>query len=33
RGEPLPRQAVSLAINSQYGRSQNQLHIHISCTD
>src|SRR5476651_154546 len=22
---------VSLAINSQYGRSQNQLHIHISC--
>ncbi len=33
RGEPLPRQAVSLAINSQYGRSQNQLHIHISCVD
>ncbi|MEA9445602.1 CDP-diacylglycerol diphosphatase [Candidatus Fukatsuia symbiotica] len=22
---------ISLAINSQYGRSQNQLHIHISC--
>ncbi|POZ63188.1 CDP-diacylglycerol diphosphatase [Chromobacterium alticapitis] len=33
RGQPLPRRAVSLAINSQYGRSQNQLHIHISCVD
>jgi CDP-diacylglycerol pyrophosphatase len=27
----LPRDAVSLAINSVYGRSQNQLHIHIDC--
>ncbi|MDE0853247.1 MAG: CDP-diacylglycerol diphosphatase [Nevskia sp.] len=27
----LPREALSLAINSEYGRSQNQLHIHIDC--
>lgn len=33
RGAPLPRRAVSLAINSPYGRTQNQLHIHISCVD
>ncbi|OHX22144.1 CDP-diacylglycerol diphosphatase [Chromobacterium sphagni] len=33
RGAALPRQAVLLAVNSQYGRSQNQLHIHISCVD
>jgi CDP-diacylglycerol pyrophosphatase len=25
------RTRIGLAINSQYGRSQNQLHIHISC--
>jgi len=30
-GQPLPREALSLAINSRYGRSQNQLHIHIDC--
>jgi CDP-diacylglycerol pyrophosphatase len=30
-GFPLPRQAISLAINSAFGRSQNQLHIHIDC--
>lgn len=30
-GRPLPREAVSLAINSAYGRSQEQLHIHVSC--
>ncbi len=30
-GHPLPREAVSLAINSETGRSQNQLHIHIDC--
>lgn len=29
----LPRDDVSLAINSQYGRSQDQLHIHIDCID
>lgn len=28
---PLPREALSLAINSRYGRSQNQIHIHIDC--
>ncbi len=30
-GHPLPRDAVSLAVNSPFGRSQNQLHIHIDC--
>ncbi len=28
---PLPRDALSLAVNSQNGRSQNQLHIHVDC--
>jgi CDP-diacylglycerol pyrophosphatase len=27
----LPRDQVALAINSAYGRTQNQLHIHIDC--
>ncbi|HTQ34810.1 MAG TPA: CDP-diacylglycerol diphosphatase [Stellaceae bacterium] len=27
----LPRDMLSLAINSAYGRTQNQLHIHIDC--
>jgi CDP-diacylglycerol pyrophosphatase len=27
----LPREALSLAINSSVGRSQDQLHIHIDC--
>ena len=31
RGAPVPDSAISLAINSEYGRSQNQLHIHLSC--
>ncbi|MBP2169143.1 CDP-diacylglycerol pyrophosphatase [Erwinia toletana] len=31
RGAPVADNAISLAINSQYGRTQNQLHIHISC--
>jgi CDP-diacylglycerol pyrophosphatase len=30
-GRQLPRQDLSLAINSLYGRSQNQLHIHMDC--
>lgn len=30
-GRPLPREALSLAINSKFGRSQNQLHIHVDC--
>jgi CDP-diacylglycerol pyrophosphatase len=28
---PLPRDVISLAINSASGRTQNQLHIHIDC--
>ena len=32
-GQPIPRELLSLTVNSQYGRTQNQLHIHISCTD
>ncbi|MDZ7276869.1 CDP-diacylglycerol diphosphatase [Pantoea eucrina] len=31
RGAPIADSALSLAINSQYGRTQNQLHIHLSC--
>jgi CDP-diacylglycerol pyrophosphatase len=27
----LPRTAISLAVNSAQGRSQNQLHIHVDC--
>lgn len=30
-GKPLKDSLLSLAINSRYGRSQNQLHIHIAC--
>jgi len=30
-GRPIPREALSLAVNSRYGRSQEQLHIHIDC--
>lgn len=32
-GHDLPRDAIALAINSPYGRTQNQLHIHIDCLD
>jgi CDP-diacylglycerol pyrophosphatase len=28
---PLTREDLSLAVNSYYGRSQNQLHIHVDC--
>jgi CDP-diacylglycerol pyrophosphatase len=28
---PAPRQDIALVINSRYGRSQDQLHIHIDC--
>lgn len=31
RGAPIEDSAVALTINSQRGRTQNQLHIHISC--
>jgi len=30
-GKPLPRDALSLAVNAPGGRSQDQLHIHIDC--
>lgn len=30
-GRPLPRDDVTLAINSIFARTQNQLHIHIDC--
>ncbi len=30
-GQTLPRDDIGLAINSAYGRTQNQLHIHIDC--
>jgi CDP-diacylglycerol pyrophosphatase len=30
-GKTVPRDDISLAINSPHGRSQNQLHIHIDC--
>jgi CDP-diacylglycerol pyrophosphatase len=30
-GHDVPRGDLSLAINSKYGRTQNQLHIHIDC--
>lgn len=30
-GRDLPREALSLAVNSASGRTQNQLHIHIDC--
>ncbi len=28
---PLPREAVALAINSKWARSQDQLHVHVDC--
>lgn len=30
-GHAMPRDTLSLAVNSELGRSQNQLHIHIDC--
>ena len=30
-GRALPRQAVALVINSQYARTQQQLHVHVDC--
>ena len=30
-GRPLPREAVGLAINSKWARSQDQLHVHVDC--
>jgi CDP-diacylglycerol pyrophosphatase len=33
RQAPIADDDILLAINSKYGRSQNQLHIHIACID
>ena len=30
-GKPINDQLLALTINSKYGRSQNQLHIHLAC--
>ena len=30
-GKQLPREAVALAINSKWARSQEQLHVHVDC--
>ena len=32
-GHPLSRSRISIAVNSIYGRSQDQLHLHIDCLD
>ncbi len=32
-GHALPREAVGLSINSEFARSQDQLHLHIDCMD
>jgi CDP-diacylglycerol pyrophosphatase len=29
----LPREAVSIAVNSEFARSQDQLHLHVDCVD
>lgn len=31
RGAAVTREAVSITVNSFWGRSQNQLHLHVSC--
>ena len=30
-GQAIPREAIAMAINSRYGRTQDQLHIHVDC--
>ncbi len=32
-GHPLKRTQVAIAVNSAYGRSQDQLHLHMDCLD
>ncbi|HUO23086.1 MAG TPA: CDP-diacylglycerol diphosphatase [Caulobacteraceae bacterium] len=32
-GRPLAADQLAVAVNSQYGRSQDQLHLHIDCLD
>lgn len=31
RGAPVPRESVALTVNSAWARSQDQLHLHVSC--
>jgi CDP-diacylglycerol pyrophosphatase len=31
RRQPLPREDIALAVNSEFARTQDQLHIHIGC--
>lgn len=31
RGAPVPDRAIAMAVNSRMGRTQNQLHVHVSC--
>jgi len=32
-GSPLPREEISIAINSEFTRSQDQFHLHVDCLD
>ncbi len=32
-GRPLARTRISIAVNSAYGRTQDQLHLHMDCLD
>jgi len=32
-GQTLPREAISIAVNSEFARSQDQLHLHVDCVD
>jgi CDP-diacylglycerol pyrophosphatase len=32
-GHPLPREATIVALNSEFARSQDQLHLHVDCLD
>jgi CDP-diacylglycerol pyrophosphatase len=32
-GGPLPREDISIAVNSEFARSQDQLHLHLDCLD
>lgn len=32
-GRPVARTGLSIAVNSLYGRSQDQLHLHLDCVD
>jgi CDP-diacylglycerol pyrophosphatase len=32
-GYPVPRSAIGMAVNHVHARSQDQLHIHLSCLD